>query len=258
MTSPSRSISVFFPAFNDGGTIASMVVLAARTVRNVTDDFEVIVVDDGSTDATALVLEELQREYGCLRVVTHPKNRGYGAALRTGFAAASKELILYTDGDAQYDPREFPLLLDALRDDVDIVNGYKIDRSDPLHRKIIGRIYHYIVKFLFGFKLRDVDCDFRLIRRRVFGVIELQSDSGAICLEFVKCAQDAGYRFAQVPVHHFNRVYGRSQFFNLPRLWRTFVQVVGLWTMLVIRRDHLPLIAKRKQEMERLAAQASP
>jgi glycosyltransferase involved in cell wall biosynthesis len=251
------SISVLFPAFNDGGTIASMVVLAARTIRGVTDDFEVIVVNDGSSDATSLVLEELQTEYGCLRVVTHPVNRGYGAALRTGFSTASKELILYTDGDAQYDPREFPLLLQALRDEVDVVNGYKIDRSDPLHRKIIGRMYHYIVKFLFGFKLRDVDCDFRLIRRRVFGVIELKSDSGAICLELVKCAQDAGFHFAQVPVHHFNRVYGKSQFFNFRRLWRTFVQVLGLWMRLVVRRDHLPLIARRKQELERSAAQAS-
>ncbi len=249
---------MLFPAFNDGGTIASMVVIAIHTIRTVTDDFEVIVVNDGSADTTALVLEELREKYDCLRVITHPENRGYGAALRTGFSAASKELILYTDGDAQYDPREFLLLLDTLSGEVDIVNGYKIERSDPLHRKIIGRLYHHIVKFLFGFRLRDVDCDFRLIRRRVFDVIELHSDSGAICLEFVKCAQDAGYRFAEVAVNHYNRVYGKSQFFNFRRLWQTFVQVVRLWRKLVIRRDHLPLITRRRQELERVVARPSP
>jgi len=162
-----------------------------------------------------------------------------------GFAKATKDLIFYTDGDAQYDPRELKLLLPALRDDVDVVNGWKIDRGDPLHRIIIGRIYHHTVKLLFGFKLRDVDCDFRLIRRHVFDDIELESDSGTICLELVKKLQDAGYRFAEVPVHHYHRTYGKSQFFNFPRLWRTFVQLIGLWWKLVVRREHMRKRKKR-------------
>jgi glycosyltransferase involved in cell wall biosynthesis len=99
------SISVFFPAYNDAGTIASMVVLADYTLRKLTNDYEVIVVNDGSRDHTAQVLSELETLYPRLRVVHHPVNRGYGSALRTGFANASKELIFYTDGDAQYDVR---------------------------------------------------------------------------------------------------------------------------------------------------------
>ena len=105
--------------------------------------------------------------YPNLRVVTHPQNRGYGGALRSGFANATKELIFYTDGDAQYDPREWAVLYAALAEGVDMVNGYKIHRNDPINRKIIGRLYHHVVSIAFGLKLRDVDCDFRLVRRHV-------------------------------------------------------------------------------------------
>lgn len=234
------SISAFFPCYNDGGTIASMVLSALVTLREITDDYEVIVVDDAGKDYAPLILEELERIYpGEVRVIRHEKNRGYGGALRSGFAAATKEWVFYTDGDAQYDPRELKNLVDALGEGVDVVNGYKIDRSDPLIRKIIGRIYHYTVKFLFGFRLRDVDCDFRLIRRSIFDRITLESNHGTICLEMVKKMQDAGFRFVEVPVHHYHRAYGRSQFFNFPRIWRTAKDLVRLWWKLVVRKEHL-------------------
>ena len=217
-----------------------MVLSTLVTLRELTDDYEVIVVNDGSKDYTPIILDELtQRCYGEVRVIHHPKNRGYGGALRSGFAAASKDWIFYTDGDAQYDPRELRNLVEALDDGVDVVNGYKIGRSDPLARKIIDRLYHYTVKFLFGFKLHDVDCDFRLIRRDIFDGISLESDHGTICLELVKKMQDAGYRFAEVPVHHFHRAYGRSQFFNFPRLWGTARDLSRLWWKLVVKKEHL-------------------
>ena len=148
-------------------------------------------------------------------------------------------MVFYTDGDAQYDPNELRDLYAKLTPEIDVVNGYKIARSDPLHRIIIGRIYHHTVKLLFGFKLRDVDCDFRLIRRNVFDVIQLESDSGTICLELVKKLQDAGFNFAEVPVHHYHRTYGKSQFFNFPRLKRTAIQLMQLWWKLVVRGSHL-------------------
>jgi len=234
------SISAFFPCYNDGGTIASMVLSALVTLRQITDDYEVIVVDDAGQDYAPLILEELERIYpGEVRIIRHERNRGYGGALRSGFAAATKEWVFYTDGDAQYDPRELKNLVAALREGVDVVNGYKIDRSDPLIRKIIGRVYHYTVKFLFGFRLRDVDCDFRLIRRSIFDRITLESNHGTICLEMVKKMQDAGFRFVEVPVHHYHRAYGRSQFFNFPRLWRTARDLVRLWWKLVVRKEHL-------------------
>ena len=169
------SVSVFFPAYNDAGTIASLVILAHMTVRKYSDDYEVIVVNDGSPDHTGELLDEMAKVHPWLKVVHHPKNRGYGGALRTGFETASKDLVLYTDGDAQYDPREFALLLEAYSEDIDFVNGYKISRNDPFHRKVIGRVYHHFVKLAFGLEVRDVDCDFRLIRREVFDVIDLES-----------------------------------------------------------------------------------
>jgi len=130
------------------------------------------------------------------------------------------------------------VLWDAFHDGVDLVNGYKISRSDPLHRIVIGRIYHHTVKLLFGLKVRDVDCDFRMLRRSIFNDVALEKTSGVICLEMMKKIQDAGFRIAEVPVHHYHRAYGRSQFFNFRRLARTAIDVAKLWYVLVIRREH--------------------
>lgn len=227
------SVSAFFPAFNDAGTIPSMVLMALKALPQVTGDFEVIVVNDGSRDYTGEVLAQLQAVYAPLRIVTHARNRGYGAALRTGFSHATKDWIFYTDGDAQYDPHELVQLAEAAGDDVDIVNGYKLSRSDPLHRAIIGRLYHHFVRALFGLPLRDTDCDFRLFRRSLLSRVPLTSDSGTIALELVKKFHDAGARFVELPVHHYHRAYGQSQFFNFRRLARTAVQLGHLWWQLV-------------------------
>jgi len=238
------SISAFFPAYNDGGTIPSMVLTVLMTLRDLTDDYEVIVVNDGSADHTADVLEELASRYPELRIIHHEQNRGYGGALRTGFSSASKDLVFYTDGDAQYDARELTRLYAVWNDEVDFVNGYKISRSDPFHRIIIGRMYHWMVRLAFGLRLRDVDCDFRLMRRDIFDTVSLESDSGVICVELMKKVQDAGFHIAEVPVHHFHRAYGKSQFFNVRRIWRTGLQLWALWWELrwpqLIGRDHRP------------------
>jgi glycosyltransferase involved in cell wall biosynthesis len=235
---PKPGLSVFFPAYNDSGTIASLVITALHTARRLTPDCEVIIVNDGSADATAEIADELARTYPEVRVVHHRRNRGYGGALRTGFETATRDLVFYTDGDAQYDPAEMALLWDRLDDRVDVVNGYKISRSDPFHRIVIGRIYHHTVKLLFGLKVRDVDCDFRLLRRSVFDKVALEKNSGVICLEMMKKIQDAGFTIAEVPVHHYHRAYGKSQFFNFRRLFKTAVDVGKLWFALVVRGEH--------------------
>jgi glycosyltransferase involved in cell wall biosynthesis len=233
-------LSVFFPAYNDAGTIASLVITSVKVAATLTDDFEVIVINDGSKDDTAKILDELARLYpDRVRVVHHEANRGYGGALRTGFATASKDFVFYTDGDAQYDPAEMTLLWEKMAADVDWVNGWKISRSDPLHRILIGRLYHHIVKLLFGLKVRDVDCDFRMMRRRIFDVVRLEKNSGVICLEMMKKFQDAGFRVAEHPVHHYHRAHGTSQFFNFPRIFQTVIDVMKLWWVLVIRKEHL-------------------
>ncbi len=232
-------LSVFFPAFNDSGTIASMVIQAVQAASALTPDFEVIIVNDGSADGTAQVADELARTYPNVRVVHHPTNRGYGGALQTGFRSATKDLIFYTDGDAQYDPAEMSVLWSRMTPEADLVNGYKISRSDPLHRIIIGRIYHHTVSTLFGLTVRDVDCDFRLLRRSIFERIQLEKTSGVICLEMMKKIQDAGFRIVEVPVHHYHRAFGKSQFFNVRRIVRTAFDVMRLWVALVVRHQHL-------------------
>jgi glycosyltransferase involved in cell wall biosynthesis len=229
-------LSVFFPAYNDSGTIASLVIAAVQTAGTLTPDFEVLVINDGSSDGTAQVIDELARLYPRVRAIHHPQNRGYGGALRTGFSSATKDLIFYTDGDAQYDPREMTRLWEKMGPGVDLVNGYKISRSDPLHRIVIGRIYHHTVKMLFGLKVRDVDCDFRLMRRSIFDRVRLEKSSGVICLEMMKKITDAGFAIVEVPVHHYHRAHGKSQFFNFRRLARTAVDVFKLWRELVLNR----------------------
>jgi glycosyltransferase involved in cell wall biosynthesis len=228
------SLSMFFPAYNDGGTIASLVIRAVQVASRLTPDFEVIVVNDGSSDATAEIADELSRTYPQVRVIHHTSNRGYGGALRTGFAASTKQLIAYTDGDAQYDPAELGLLWARLSPEDDMVNGYKISRSDPWHRIVIGRVYHYTVKLLFRLHVRDVDCDFRLMRREIFDRVRLERDTGVICLEMMRKVQDAGFRIVEVPVHHYHRTYGRSQFFNFHRIFWTGIDVLKLWVQLVV------------------------
>jgi len=235
---PAKGLSIFFPAYNDSGTIASLVIIALRTARKLTPDHEVIVINDGSADGTGEILEELASIYPQVRIVTHDKNRGYGGALRTGFASATRELVFYTDGDAQYDPAEMEALWRRFDQDVDLVNGYKISRSDPLHRIVIGRVYHHVVKTLFRLTVRDVDCDFRMMRRSIFDKVHLEKNSGVICLEMMKKITDGGFRIAEVPVHHYHRAYGKSQFFNFRRLYRTAIDVMKLWWALVIRREH--------------------
>jgi glycosyltransferase involved in cell wall biosynthesis len=210
------------------------VLAALHTCAALTDDYEVIVVNDGSTDYTGEVLADIASRYEHVRVITHPTNRGYGGALRTGFKTASKELVFYTDGDAQYDAHELALLLPAMRPEVDIVQGFKIARHDPIFRIVIGKIYHWIVKLSFGLRVKDTDCDFRLIRKAALDRIELKSDTGTICVELVKKLQESGAVFAEVPVHHYHRAYGRSQFFNFPRLWSTGVNLLKLWVELAL------------------------
>jgi glycosyltransferase involved in cell wall biosynthesis len=242
------SLSIFFPAYNDRGTIGSLVITAHRTAQTLTPDFEIIIVNDGSPDDTAAIADELAHTYPEVRVIHHPVNRGYGGALKTGFAESRKDFIFYTDGDGQYDPAEMAALWPRLTDGVDLVNGYKISRSDPMHRIIIGRIYHHTVKRLFGIPVRDTDCDFRMMRRTIFDRVRLERTSGVICVEMMKKIHDAGFRIVEVPVHHYHRAFGRSQFFNVRRLFKTAIDLSRLWVELVIVRRHreTELVASRE------------
>lgn len=223
------SISVFFPCYNDKGTISLLVEKADKILSKRKIKHEVIVVDDGSGDGSREVLKKLTKEIKSLKLVFHKKNRGYGGALKTGFKTAKHDLVFYTDGDAQYDVNELDLLIPLMTKDIDVVNGIKMFRNDPWYRIVIGNLYNFFVRNVFGIDIVDIDCDFRLIRQSLLNKISLKSDSGSICVELIKKLQKEGARFRQVSVHHYPRIYGNSQFFNFKRVWKTGVELISLW-----------------------------
>jgi len=233
---PPLSLSVFFPAYNDARTIGKLVADALAVMPALADDYEIIVVNDGSTDETAAVLDELARDDAHVRVVHHERNLGYGAALRSGFSHARKELVFYTDGDGQYDVRELARLRPLLTSGVDVVNGFKIKRADNIRRKLIGGLYNRLARLLFRLPVRDVDCDFRLLRRSAVAGVTLTASSGAICVELVRKLHAAGCRFTEVPVSHYPRAHSRSQFFTPRRVARTAWDFWALWLRLVAMR----------------------
>lgn len=241
LTEPSKSplsISCFFPCYNDAPTIKSMVVLAMDVCKKYTDHYEVIVIDDGSSDGSRDILRAMEQEFpGRFRTVLHEHNRGYGGALKSGFAAARYDWIFYTDGDMQYDVMELPRLLDRISDQVDYVQGFKIKRQDPLIRIILGQIYQRLMKVMFRLKIRDVDCDFRILRREVIQSIFLKHNSGVICVEMMAKLNLINARFAEVGVTHRFRMYGQSQFFNFSRVARTAYHAFRLWIKLMVLRQ---------------------
>lgn len=230
-----KSLSVFFPAYNDAASLPGLVRKTFEVLCEHVRDYEVIVVNDGSYDNTAEVLVNLQKVYGsCLRVITHASNRGYGGALRSGFEGARKELVFYTDGDGQYDIGELPKLLSVMHSDVGLVNGYKLERQDPWHRIFIGNLYNRFARFVFRIRIRDVDCDFRLIRRSLLDEMQLTSTSGTICVELVRKLELSRFQVVEVGVHHYPRLHGTSQFFRVRSLVTTLYQLGRLYVRLVI------------------------
>jgi glycosyltransferase involved in cell wall biosynthesis len=238
-----QSITAFFPAYHDADTIGGLVAYTDEVLARVTRDYEIIVVNDASGDDTAAVLEAIQPGFPRLKVVTHLRNRGYGGALQSGFAHASKDLVFYTDGDGQYDPTEILALIPRI-EGADLVNGYKIRRADALYRVVIGRLYHWTAKLLFGLKVRDVDCDFRLIRRSLIERINLVSMKGSICCEMIKKLQMAGSRIAEVPVCHYPRVSGRSQFFTFSKVALSLAMLLRLWSDMVLTPALRPVLRR--------------
>lgn len=226
---------MFFPAFNDAPSIGPLVDAAFEVLALRASDYEVIVVNDGSFDGTGEVLASLEQQFSPrMKVVTHAQNRGYGGALRSGFAAASKDLVFYTDGDGQYDVRELNKLLDLMTPSTGLVNGYKLERNDPQHRILIGNIYNAFARILFRIKIRDVDCDFRLVRRELLEKFHLTSTSGTICVELVRKLELSGCGVVETGVHHYPRLHGRSQFFRVRSLLKTLAQLIRLYFQLVI------------------------
>ncbi|HXN08290.1 MAG TPA: glycosyltransferase family 2 protein [Candidatus Acidoferrales bacterium] len=221
------SLSVFFPAFNEQDIIAKTVENATRAVSSFVDDYEVVVVDDGSSDRTAAVVEDLARRDPHIRLVRHDVNRGYGAALRTGFASAQKELVFFSDADGQFDLQELSGLFSMLKR-APIVLGYRIRRSDPMYRLFIAKVYNIVVRLVFGLRVRDIDCAFKLFRRDVLQGVELESNGAFISSELLIKLKRREIPMVERGVHHYPRTTGISKGATPKVILRTIRDVIRL------------------------------
>jgi len=233
-TANNVSISVFFPCYNEQGNITSVVEQTLDVLDKLNTDFEVIIVDDGSSDDTGKIADELAGGNDRVKVVHHRTNLGYGAALQSGFKAATKELVFYTDGDGQFDIKEMPGLLD-LMEHSDIVSCYRLNRQDNFMRRINGWCWTKLVCLLFGMKIRDIDCAFKLYKREIFDTFKLVSTGALIDAEILARAVRQGYRVVQKGVHHYPRTAGVQTGANLRVILRAFKELFGLWQQ--IRKD---------------------
>lgn len=222
------SISVFFPCYNEQGNIARTVERAAAVLDRQKCDYEIIVVNDGSTDSTGQIAETLAKQNSRVRVVHHPVNRGYGAALQSGFGAATKKIVFFTDGDGQFDIGEMPAWLTLMKD-YDIVCGFRINRQDSFVRKINGWLWTKLVCLLFGMRIRDIDCAFKLFKKQVFDNIKLSSAGALISAELLARAVRKGCRITERGVHHYPRMAGKQTGANLKVIFRAFKELFKLY-----------------------------
>ncbi|UCF15058.1 MAG: glycosyltransferase family 2 protein [Phycisphaerales bacterium] len=221
------SISVFFPCYNEQENVRQTTEKTLMVLEKLDTDFEVIIVDDGSSDDTGRIADEIAGRDDRVKVVHHRRNLGYGAALQSGFNAATKELVFYTDGDGQFDISEMPPLLELI-DKYDIVSCYRLNRRDSVVRKVNGWCWTKLVCLLFGLKIRDIDCAFKLYKRQIFDNIKLSSTGALIDTEILARATRKGYSIVQKPVHHYPRKAGEQSGANLRVILRAFRELLQL------------------------------
>ena len=220
-------LSLFFPMHNEETNIEAAVASALTHLPQVADRFEIIIVDDGSRDRTPELADALADRHETVRVVHHPKNRGYGGALQSGIHASRYQWIFYTDGDNQFDLAEIGRLL-PLRHDAEIVTGYRIDRKDPVHRKLNAWVFKQVVRVFFRVGVRDADCAFKLYRAEIFREMTLLSEGAMIDVEILARARRAGGRIREIGVHHYPRESGEQSGANLRVVLRAFRELFRL------------------------------
>jgi len=216
-----HSLSIVLPAYNEEQNAAAAVEEVSAVARDLGIDYEIILVNDGSRDRTGEIGRELEKRIPNFHLVEHYPNRGYGGALKAGFAAATKEWIAFTPADKQFVFSEIERFL-AHVDDADIICGYRADRQDPLMRKLNALGWNTLVRLLFGRLCRDIDCGFKLFRREVLTRVSLVSNGAMVDTEFLAGARARGFRIAEVPVTHLPRVAGAATGANLKVIARAF------------------------------------
>ncbi len=214
------SISFFCPAYNDEKNIEKVVKRADALLKRYAEVYEILVVNDGSPDKTANVLKKLKKKYSRLRIITHKKNQGYGAALRDGFENSRYELVMYTDGDFQYNPLQFSRLLKFI-DNYDLVIGYKIHRNDSTYRYIQSKIFNIFISVMFGLGFKDINCSMKIIRKKILDNIKIETDTAFIDVEIVFKAKRLGAKIKEVGVDHMPRLHGEAGGVKFRVIWPT-------------------------------------
>jgi glycosyltransferase involved in cell wall biosynthesis len=222
------SISVFFPCYNEQESIEKTVTKAVEILERTKVDYEVIIINDGSSDSTGQIADRIASHNNKIRVIHHSTNLGYGAALQSGFKAAEKNLVFYTDGDGQFDISEMPPLLELIKE-YDIVSCFRVNRQDNLVRKINGFCWTKLVCLLFGLKIRDIDCAFKLYKREIFDNIQLSSCGALIDAEILARAVRKGYTITQKGVHHLPRTAGEQTGAKISVIFRAFQELFQLY-----------------------------
>jgi glycosyltransferase involved in cell wall biosynthesis len=220
-------LTVFFPCYNEEDNVERTTLAALKACERFAEDYEVIIVNDGSKDRTAEIADRLAAQYAPVRAVHNQPNRGYGGDLARGFSEATKEWIFYTDGDGQFDFEEIDKLIPLL-DRYDIVSGYRLDRKDPFMRRLNAKCWGTLVRFLFKMNIRDIDGAFKIYPKRFIDSVELKSEGALIDTEMLARATCAGYRVGQVGVHHYPRTAGEQTGANLRVILRAFRELVKL------------------------------
>jgi glycosyltransferase involved in cell wall biosynthesis len=219
------SVSVILPAYNEEQNVRNAVESARTVLLEIATDWEIIVVDDGSIDGTPAVCGGLVTECDRVRVIRHASNKGYGAALKSGILAARHELIFFTDADGQFDLRELERLVEYA-DEYDIVMGYRGKRRDPWHRLINAFGWNVLIRLVFGVRVRDVDCAFKLFRRSVFDQVQIRSAGAMINAEILAQATRFGMKMREIKVNHYPRSYGKPSGANIAVIMKAFRELV--------------------------------
>jgi glycosyltransferase involved in cell wall biosynthesis len=222
------NISAFFPAYNEELNIVALAEKTSRVLSGLCEDYEVIIVNDGSKDNTAGVSAELAKRDKHVRVINHEKNTGYGGAVKTGLNSAKFEWVFFTDGDGQFDVDEIKELV-KLTDKYDFINGYRIKRADPFHRKLNAFMWGTMVKLLFRFKVKDVDCAFKLMRKEIIDRAQMESEGALASTELLAKATKMGYKIGEVGVHHYPRTAGTQTGAKLNVILKAFVELFKLY-----------------------------
>jgi glycosyltransferase involved in cell wall biosynthesis len=214
------SLSIFMPAFNEEGNIAATIIDAEKAARRISEDYEIIIVNDGSRDRTAEIVKELGKVNRRLKLVSHVRNKGYGAAVKTGLANCKKDWIFFTDSDGQFHYDEIEKFVDA-SNNADLIMGYRKKRMDPFHRVFVAQVLLKVWNFvLFGLTVRDVDCAYKLFSKQVKDSVKLKTESAITVSEFIIKTKAAGFRIKQLPVIHYPRLFGEQTGGN----WRVIMR----------------------------------